>query len=98
MTSTTSLMAELRSSQDIQSYQDLNLEGGFEEYLEIVRKDPRVARSAFQRIYDMIVSQGTREYREYKKKIVHYKFFEDPFEGGKDGVFGLDLHLMKLVH
>src|SRR5262249_30712731 len=38
------------------------------------------------------------EYKEYKKKIIHYKFFEDPFENGKDGVFGLDLHLMKLVH
>ncbi|HCU25687.1 MAG TPA: serine protein kinase, partial [Deltaproteobacteria bacterium] len=24
--------------------------------------------------------------------------FEDPFENGKDGIFGLDLHLMKLVH
>jgi serine protein kinase len=46
----------------------------------------------------MIVSQGTREYREYKKKIIHYKFFEDPFEDGKDAVYGLDLHLMKLVH
>jgi len=97
MTSST-LMSELRNLQDIKTYQDLNWSGTFEQYLEIVRKDPRVARSAFQRIYDLIVAQGTEEYREYKKKIIRYKFFSDPFEDGKDGVFGLDLHLMKLVH
>jgi len=91
-------MAELRNLHDVRSYQDLNWEGSFEEYLEIARRDPRVLRSAFQRIYDMIVAQGSEEYKEYKKKIIHYKFFEDPFENGKDGVFGLDLHLMKLVH
>ncbi len=91
-------MAELRDHQDVRLYQDLNWEGSFEEYLEIVRKDPMVSRSAFQRVYDMIVAQGTEEYKEYKKKIVRYKFFEDPFENGKDGIFGLDLHLMKLVH
>ncbi|HEX5032833.1 MAG TPA: serine protein kinase, partial [bacterium] len=97
-TSGSTLMAELRNLQNVQLYQDLNWEGSFEEYLEIVRRDPKVARSAFQRVYDMIVAQGTEEYKEYKKKIVRYKFFEDPFENGKDGIFGLDLHLMKLVH
>ncbi len=95
---TTSLMAELRNRQDVKSYQDLNWEGSLEQYLDIVTKNPKVSRSAFQRIYDMIVAQGTQEYREYKKKIIHYKFFEDPFEEGKDAVYGLDLHLMKLVH
>ena len=37
-------------------------------------------------------SYGTEEYKEYKKKIVKYKFFDDPFEDGKDAVFGIDLH------
>jgi serine protein kinase len=45
----------------------------------------------------MMVSFGTTEYTEYKKKIVHYKFFEDPFEDGRDAVFGLDVALMRLV-
>lgn len=98
MTSASTLMAELRNLHDVRGYQDLNWEGSFEEYLEIARRNPKVVRSAFQRVYDMIVAQGTEEYKEYKKKIIRYKFFEDPFENGKDGVFGLDLHLMKLVH
>lgn len=98
MTNASSLMAELRGLQDLKSFKDLTWEGVFEEYLEIVRKNPRVSRSAFQRIYDMIVSLGTEEYKEYKKKIIRYKFFQDPFEHGRDAVYGLDLHLMKLVH
>jgi serine protein kinase len=91
-------MEEIRRLPDVRGYQDLNWEGRFEEFLSIVRKNPRVSRSAFQRIYDMIVSGGVREYREYKKKIIHYNFFEDPFENGKDAIYGLDLHIMKLVH
>ncbi|EKD41601.1 MAG: hypothetical protein ACD_73C00631G0001, partial [uncultured bacterium] len=46
----------------------------------------------------MILSHGTEEYREHKKKIIKYKFFNDPYEGGKDAIFGLDIHLMKLVN
>ena len=92
------LMENIRNFPDIQKYKDLNWEGSFEDYLEIVRSNPKVARSAFQRVYDMIVSQGTEEFKEYKKNIVHYKFFEDPFENGKDAIYGLDLHIMKLVH
>lgn len=79
-------------------YQDLTWEGSFEDYLAIVEKDPSVARTAFQRIYDMIVSYGMEEYTEYKKRITRYHFFSDPFEGGKDSIFGLDVPLMKLVN
>ncbi len=91
-------MEKIRNLPDIQGYQDLNWTGSFEDYLVLVEKNPKIARSAFQRIYDMIVSHGTEEYKEYKKKIIHYKFFEDPFEAGKDAIYGIDLHIMKLVH
>src|SRR5690606_38319838 len=53
--------------------------------------------NAFQRLYDMIISFGTRKYTEYKKEITHYNFFDDPIGGGKDAVYGLDVPLMKLV-
>src|SRR5262245_63886554 len=84
--------------QDLRGFRDQHWEGTFEEYLEIVRQSPRVTRTAFQRVYDMILAQGTREYHEYKKKIVHYNFFDDKDHGGTDGVFGLDVPLMKLVN
>ena len=83
---------------DRKSYQVLNWEGSFADYIDIVQKNPLVARSAFQRIYDMIVSHGWEEYRDVKKKIITYHFFKDETFGGVDAVYGLDIPLMKLVN
>jgi serine protein kinase len=46
----------------------------------------------------MIMSYGTSTYTEYKKEITRYHFFDDPIEDGKDAIFGIDVHLMKLVN
>lgn len=84
--------------QDLDKYAKYNWEGTFQQYIDIVREKPEVTRNAFQRLYELIVSYGTEEYVEFKKKITAYNFFKDPFDNGKDGVFGLDVHLMKLVN
>ncbi len=83
---------------DVKGYQELTWDGTFEEYLGIVQKKPNAVRAAFQRIYDMILSYGSEEYTEHKKKITRYHFFKDLFENGKDAVFGLDIPLMKMVN
>ena len=88
-------VAELQSPK---SFQELHWEGSFGDYLDIVKENPNVARNAFQRMHDMIMSYGTSQFNEYKKEITHYRFFEDPIDNGKDAVFGLDVHLMKLVN
>ncbi len=84
--------------QEEESLGSLNWSGTFWEYLEIVKKRPQVTRNAYQRIYDMIMEAGTTEYTDVKKKITHYKFFDDPVNNGDDAVFGLDVPLMKLVN
>ena len=78
-------------------YRALNWTGTFEEYLGLVRKNPLVARNAFQRVYDMIISWGTQEFTRHKRPLIRYRFFEDPIEGGKDAIFGLEEPLMRLV-
>ncbi|OGQ23829.1 MAG: serine protein kinase [Deltaproteobacteria bacterium RBG_16_71_12] len=93
-----SLVATIARLQNRQRFQELNWEGSFEEYLEVVRRDPRVARGAFQRVYDMVVSYGRTEYIDSKKKVVHHTFFDDPMGQGRDAVFGLDIPLMRLVN
>ncbi len=90
-----SLINEWQSGQ---KYEDLNWSGSFEDYLSIVKSNPKVTRNAFQRMYDMILESGTEEYIDFKKKIVRYKFFDDNISEGEDGVFGLDVPLMKLVN
>src|ERR1700722_5225872 len=93
-----SLMARIARLQDRGAYQDLHWEGGFDEYLRMVHDTPAVARTAFERIYDMIMSHGKTEYIDIKKKLSRYNFFHDEKFGGKDAIFGLDVPLMKLVN
>ena len=82
---------------DTQSFRDENWEGTFEEYLEIVTKDPRVARNAFQRIYDMILHFGSERYTKFREDFIRYKFFSDPIGNGDDAIYGLEKPLMHLV-
>jgi serine protein kinase len=79
-------------------FKSLHWEGSFKDYLNMVIENPKVARTAFQRVYDMIMSYPTSNYKEYKKKITRYHFFDDAIDHGKDAIFGLDVHLMKLVN
>ena len=83
---------------DDKTFQERNWVGTFDEYLSLVKENPRDTRNAFQRMYDMVMSYGTEEYIDCKKKIVRYKFFDDQENNGQDGVFGLDISLMKLVN
>ena len=76
---------------------ELNWQGSFDDYVEIILQQPQVTRTAFQRVYDMILSHGVEEYVEFKKKILRYRFFDDPIDHGNDGIFGLEIPLMKLV-
>lgn len=92
------IISIIRDLQDVDIYKQLNWEGSFSSYLEIVRKSPRVARTAFQRLYDMILSYGVEEFNEYKEKLVKYKFFDDPMDNGRDAVYGLERPLMKFVN
>ncbi len=50
----------IASMQDFKLYKELHWEGGFEDYLAIVRDRPQVTRNAYQRLYDMIRGPGRR--------------------------------------
>jgi serine protein kinase len=60
----------------------LRWEGTFVDYLEIVRKHPKVAQTAHSRIYDMIASAGIKE--ENGKK--EYLFFSKEIYGLNDSI------------
>jgi serine protein kinase len=72
--------------------------GSFEEYLALVKSNPKITRNAFQRMYEMIVAKGIEKYSLHKKDMTKYKFFDDADGGGQDAVFGLDSQLMKFVN
>ena len=92
------LIEKVASFHDVVEYKEHHWTGTFDDYLELVKENPRITRNAFQRIYDMIMSYGKEEYVDAKKKLVHYKFFDDADNFGEDAVYGLDIPLMRLVN
>jgi serine protein kinase len=98
MTAGSDLIAKIARRQNLAEYQKKHWTGTFAEYLDIVARDPKVTRNAYQRIYDMILSFGTEEIVIHKEKFVRYKFFDDPIDDGHDAIFGLEKPLMNLVN
>jgi serine protein kinase len=91
-----SLIAE---RQDLDQFRRKNWSGTFSEYLDLVRANPQATRNAFERLYDMILSYGVDVYEPSRgEKRVHYRFFGDPEDHGRDAVFGLDGPLEHLVN
>ncbi|RME16045.1 MAG: serine protein kinase, partial [Bdellovibrio sp.] len=88
----------IQKLQNAEEYKSLNWTGSFNDYLNLVKQNPKVTRNAFQRMYDMIMEKGYTEYKDVKKDMVHYKFFDDEENDGADAVYGLDISLMKLVN
>ncbi len=86
------------SRQKLDHFEELHWNGSLQEYLDIVVANPKVTRSSFERLYDMILSHGTDKYVEFKKEITTYSFFSDPSIAGRDAIFGLEVALMKLVN
>ncbi|GIP38655.1 hypothetical protein J31TS4_19350 [Paenibacillus sp. J31TS4] len=64
----------------------LSWTGTFAEYIDKLRQNPGLAKTAHARVYDMIASQGVEEENGHRK----YKFFEQE-------IFGLDRAIEKLV-
>lgn len=92
------ILSSLRQELNLTDYRKKHWEGTFDEYLDIVREHPEITRSAYQRLYDMILSHGTEEVYENKQKLTRYKFFTDFAARHGDGIYGLDRPLMELVN
>ncbi len=93
-----SILDGIRSQLDLTDFQRLNWDGSFQEYLDMVLKQPAVTRTAYQRLYDMIISHGTEDIYENKDKLTRFKFFTDFASRHGDGIYGLDRSLMQLVN
>jgi serine protein kinase len=92
------VLQSMRGELNLGDYRKKHWEGTFEQYLDIVRDNPAVTRTAYQRLYDMILSHGTEEYYENKEKHQRFKFFTDHAENYGDAIYGLDRILLSLVN
>ncbi len=84
---------ELTKQFDRDKYRKLTETLTFPEYFERVHNQPRLAYSAYQRLYSMIISGGTYTIERYRKTITKFKFFNDP----EIPIFGLEETIESLV-
>jgi serine protein kinase len=92
------ILSVMRQQVNLSDYRKKHWEGSLEQYLDIVRDHPEVTRTAYQRLYDMILSHGTEEIYENKEKLIRYKFFTEFAARHADSIFGLDRPLMQLAN
>src|ERR1700722_12036878 len=83
------VLERISKSQNFDGYRQEHWHGSFDEYLDIVRKNPRVTRTAYQRLYDMILSYGTKPVEGSKDGWIRYRFVDDPENGGGAALFSL---------
>jgi len=98
MTRGSEIISLVSERQDRDQFRRKNWVGTFEQYLDIVREHPEVTRTAYQRLYDMILSYGVDVTERQRQKHYHYRFFDDPDHDGRDAVFGLNDTLHNLVN
>jgi len=98
MSNGSEIISLVSEHQDRDQFRRKNWVGTFEQYLDIVRENPQVTRTAYQRIYDMICSYGCEIVTKGRDREYHYHFFDDPDNNGHDAVFGLRVPLHKLVN
>ncbi len=92
-----SLLSRFSAKQDTEQFRQENWQGSFSEYLDLVKGNSAVSRTAYQRMYDMIIAEGTYPV-EGRKGFIRYNFFDDPHNDGEDAIFGLTRSLMELVN
>ena len=69
-TDSSPLIGKIAALQNHKEFAEINWSGSFADYLEVVRQNPAVTRSAYQRVYDMILSYGQEEYLDNKKRLI----------------------------
>ncbi|MGB0717466.1 MAG: PrkA family serine protein kinase, partial [Phycisphaerae bacterium] len=97
MASASEILSLVQENLSPERFREQHWEGSFEDYLELVTARPAIARNAFQRVYDMIMSFGHERYTWMREEMVRYHFFSDPIDDGADAIYGLDRPLMNLV-
>ena len=84
--------------ENLERYTGAAWQGSFTEYLALVAKDPyRHTRTSYQLMYDMLAHYGHEDFEDNGEEVRRYRLFDDPFNGGKNAIYGLERTIEKLV-
>lgn len=89
----TDLLAGLLDDFDKSEFLTLHTEMSFDEYVAGAASNPAWVRTAYQRVYDMIMEPGTFQLDRYRRTLTHYNFFDN----SDCPIFGIEETLDDLV-
>lgn len=89
----TELLSKYSELYNRDEFLTLNEEMSFGDYLALCQTKPKLARNAFQYVYDMIMSKGTSTFERYRTTYTKYHFFNDL----EIPIWGLEENLEALV-
>jgi len=92
--STGTVFRDLAGRFNVEQFRAHNETMNFSEYLDKAVENPMICLSAYQRIYDMIMSKGVERFKRYNTTHVRYKFFS---EHSDYPIFGLEDSLQQFV-
>ncbi len=73
-----------------ENFAEVHQELTFDEYLKACAANPKFVRTSYQRLYDMIMSKGTKNFKRWRKTYTHYNFFDG-------AIYGLEETIDKMV-
>lgn len=81
-----------------EQFERISWEGGYLDYLNMVCAEPyRHTRTTYQLTFDMIQYFGFDTFEDSGETVRRYKLFDDPFNQGKNAIYGLERTISKLV-
>ncbi|MEZ5993645.1 MAG: hypothetical protein R3E76_15025 [Planctomycetota bacterium] len=79
-------------------FEQISWEGSYMDYLNKVCTDPyRHTRTTYQLTFDMIQHFGSEVFEDSGEEVRRYKLFDDPFNNGKNAIYGLERTISRLV-
>lgn len=93
---TNTLSNDILTKFNASRFKKLHEEMTWDDYLIKVVNNPWLAYSAYQRLYNMIISKGVDKFERYRKTVTHYRFFDDreiPVMGLEDTIETLVKHI-----
>lgn len=82
------------------SYGPLHWEGSFPSWIrDHLERDPVAhVRTSYQLVRDMLDHFGVETVERDGDRVTHFKLFDDPFEGGRHAIYGLDRVIDRLAN
>lgn len=92
------LISDFIAERNRSQFEQIAWEGSYLDYLNQVCADPyKHTRTTYQLTFDMIQHFGSETFEDSGEQVRRHKLFDDPFNNGKNAIYGLERTISRLV-